>query len=830
MKQLFNVKYVVAIGYLLLFLIAILGLVLMYQEFLDFSEINLKKNERSELIIVGNTLSILYDAENDKSLFNKQLADTYHKKYGSILPIVFNNLDSLKKLTDDTLRITKLDTISTLLEQKKENLTEIIALLDSIEKAPTITRKTVYSTIPPKLNEDIRQYIAEKSQPSVEKGQKDTVIVKKKRKSFLGRLKNVFNAEESADSTIIVNQTSVIESKEFVPVIDTVVNMIRYYERINLERQKKLQYILMNRQMEMGKTNSNLTSRIDDLLKSIEKEELERAIFVLNYKNKAIQSAKRVIFIAAILLLTIGFIFGLLYLRDMIKKQRYRMQLEASNAKINELLTVREKMMYSISHDIKAPLSSILGYIELMHPDIATDKKTLYLDNMKESSEHVLQLVTNLLDYHKLESKKWVLKAINFNLYDLVKNTTNSFAPIATKKKLNWTYKCTIPEDFICHGDPFVLRQIISNLLSNAVKFTFSGGITISAKIVQQKDDFQFDFFVIDTGIGISEKQQKVIFNEFEQLKEDGTEFVEGSGLGLMITKSLITQMDGKLKLKSEKGQGSVFSFTIPLRKGAEKQVNIERIDSIYVDLSDISILVIDDDPLQLKMTEEILLQKKANVTTVSNPSNVLNILTKKQFDILFVDIQMPEINGFELVAQIRDSEIENCKTLPIIALSAKSDIAESAINQSGFTAFLTKPFTMKQLLETIAQKLNRDIEKTDDISQKSESSVERLIDFVREDIQVSREIIESFVENTAPDIQALHKEIEIHNWREAEKPAHKMLPLIKMIGDKECVRILLKLEAQTAISHKESENLLASLQHYIDEAKTFLANNPKTQ
>lgn len=827
MKRLFNIKYVVVISYIILFLIAIWGLSLLYQKFLDFSEVNSFEKERSELMLVGNTLSMLYDVENDKSLFNKDLSAIYYDKYDAVMPKVFANLDSLKELSSDIVRIAKLDTIGVLLNEKRQNLIEITTLLDSIEKAPRVTRSIVHSTVPRSLNKDIRQYLSEKNQsPFQSKQEEDSVIVKKKQKGFLGRLKDVFNPDESADSTIIINQTSFIQSKEFIPVVDTVINMVRYFEKLDLQRQKQLQVILMNRQAEMGKTNSSLTNRIDELLKSIEKEELGKTLFILDYKNKSINSAKRVLFIAAILLIVIAFVFGAIFIRDMLRKQRYRMQLEASNAKINELLRIREKMMYAISHDIKSPLNSILGYIELMNPHAASQETALYLDNMKQSGQHVLQLVTNLLDYHKLESKKWVLKELNYNLFDLLKNITNSFTPIAKEKGLRCNCKNVIPEGFVCYGDPFVLRQIISNLLSNAIKFTFSGQITTLAKLSEHNDMWQFDFSVIDTGIGISEAQKKLIFKEFGQLKEDGTELIEGSGLGLVITKSLIEELGGTLHLKSEKGTGSIFSFTIPLKKEIDEKMDRDVSSLAQFDLSGVSVLVIDDDELQLQMTEEMLLQKRADVTTTSHPENVLNMLASKLFDLLFIDIQMPDINGFELVSRIRESAVENSKTIPIIALSAKSDVEESDMQHSGFTAFLAKPFSMSQLFDSIAAVLNLEHKVVQPEMKNNTPTIRNLIEYVKEDVDASREIIVSFAQNSEKEIHLLREQIEQHRWADAAKTAHKMLPLIKMIGDDEAVFVLSKLEIKSAVSSQEITELFVSLQGYLDEAYAFLTNN----
>lgn len=813
-------KYIVIVGYILVMVVMVVGITSIYNNLVEFSEKKVRDENLSELIIVGNTISKLYDIESSQGLFNYEGAKIYFHKYDSVQPLIYANLDTLKSLSREKDREIKLDSIKLLIQQKNENLQKIVVLLDSIEKSPRITRETTSRMVPKKLNTEIADYLEKKKlKPSFAQSKTDTTVIRKEQKGFFARVRDVFAGGE-ADSTVVIEKQSMWQEKDFKLVVDTLVNMIRYAERVNLDNQRKFQYLLLERQTDMSNTNSLLTMRIDELLKGIEKEELDKSIRLLEDKNVTLQKSQRTMSGVSWLALCIALVFGFLFLFAFNRSQKYRRKLEESNERIQNLLKSREKLMLSISHDIKAPMSSILGYIELMSPNVMDAKKKAYLGNMKNSSEHVLQLVMNLLDYHKLESGAWTHKKMNFNVAELVNNTCESFRPLAAGKKLQYEVNNTVSPDLISYGDPYMIRQVMSNLLSNAIKYTPKGKVAVEIEVLQKNDALTLKFSVKDTGKGIDKKDQEIIFHEFEQLASSAAEAkMEGSGLGLAITKALVQEMQGTIKVYSQKEKGSEFVVIIPLQKSIQtSQMEIATLDNPF-NAEGLNVLLVDDDPIQLTMASEMLQRKNIGVVTENNPENVLNILRTQTFDMAFIDVQMPYMNGFTLVKSIRSSQLENIAQLPIIALSAKSDIRKEDVRNGGFTDFLMKPFTSVQLYDAIREHMNR--KGFEPISADTTTKgVAALISVVMDDKETSAEILKTFCDETSKNMLEMEQAFRANDKKTAGQLAHKIVPLIEMMGDEELSALLRKIEREDSLSAEERNRTLSSIKNHIMEAR----------
>lgn len=824
-----KIKYLVITGYLLLVSLMIVGLVSIYRNLVDFSEKRIRDQDVSELLIVSNTISKLYELESSQNLFDAASAETYFMQYDALLPKVHNQIDTLKKLTEDSARIVKLDSIELLLGLKKQNLSEVVVLLDSIQKAPRITRETTSTVVPRKLNTEISDYLQKYAvlRPDTT-AQVDTTVVYGNRRGFFSRVRDVFVAR--TDSVVMVERSITRPVEEFKALIDTVVNMVRYSERLDLENQKKLQYVLLQRQAAMAGTNASLTAQIDGLLKEIEKEELDKSLQLIYDKDKALSKSQRIMYIVSWLAVGIAVIFGILFFADINRSQRYRRQLEASNRRVTELLKSREQLMLAVSHDIKAPMSSILGYIELMQTEIPPDKKHLYLKNMKNSGEHVLQLIANLLDYHKLESGTMALKEVNVNLYDLTDTIINSFKPLAHQKQLNYVVNNRLRKDFIGYADPYLIRQIMSNVISNAVKYTFHGSVSVVVDETRKNGEPWIEFSVKDTGIGIDKADQQVVFEEFRQLNaRTDNHRVEGSGLGLAITRRLVDELGGNIALHSEKGRGSEFIIGFPFKAEQKNEENaVLLVQTQEYAINNVSVLVVDDDTVQLKMVSEMLLLKKVDVHTENNPENVMGILFSRQFDILFTDIQMPQMNGFELVRKIR--ELPHYKTVPIIALSAKSDVSETDLASAGFTGFLTKPFTSETLYAAVFNHVKGG--KTPSV-QPAETNgeaagVQALIHFVKDDKDAALQILGAFIKDTVQNRDKLAEAIDANNYAEKAHLAHKMLPLFKMTADTKLVSVLQKMENKQSILPEEGWKALKRINAALDDARKLHAGYRK--
>lgn len=817
-----KIKFTVIIGYILVVVVMAFALVTLYRNLVDYSNKRVSSEDFSELLIVGNTLSMLYEIESEQNLMNAENAGQYFIKYDSIAPKIKAHLDELKQVAEDTLRIAKLDSIALLVDQKRENLQEIAVLLDSISRAPRIVVERQSSYVPKRLNQEIADYLESKNLNSADANQSDTSIVVGTRRGFMERVRDVFVAR--TDSTVVIQKQSIVSEADLKLIVDTIVNKVRYSERLDLERQRQFQLALLQRQEMMGEANRMLTSRIDELLKGIEHEELEKSIWLLKEKEQTLASSQYTMFIAFCVAIFIAFFFALLFLVDINKSQRYRRQLEASNKRISDLLDAREKLMLTISHDIKAPMSSILGFVELM--DTHGDRKNEnYLSNMKSSGEHILELASALLDYHKLEEGNWQLKESNFNLHTLINNTASGFEPLATRKGLEYSIKNNLPEQLLVYGDLYMIRQIMNNIISNAVKYTSDGSVLVKAGLEAGDSPKRLVFSVTDTGKGIDDADQQLIFQEFRQLENPIGE--EGSGLGLAITKGFIEALKGTIRLNSRKGKGSEFIVEIPLQPAKEEELKkCTDKPEAEQDLEGISVLLVDDDPAQLTMTSEMLTKKKVKSMTEINPDKVLPLLQSTSFDIVLMDIQMPGTDGLMLVEKIRRLGGEQLKKMPVIGLSARSDISKEKMKTSGFTDFLTKPFTSDRLYSIVYRYVRGGGHVEDAFTHGEQSFEEKgpmaLIEFVSDDKETSIAILQSFIDETGESWDRLKKAFQKEDQKAIQGIAHKVLPLFRLMGNQSLISLMERLEKGEMLSEEDRSVVLDKIEDYLEEALTI--------
>lgn len=541
--------------------------------------------------------------------------------------------------------------------------------------------------------------------------------------------------------------------------------------------------------------------------------------------ENGISGSHKIMLIVSLISIIIALIFAILLFSVIAKSERCKKELEESNKFTSDLLNSRHKFTLTISHDIKAPVSSILGFIELLSEGIFSDlsKETIidYLNNMKSSASHVLQLVTTLLNYTKLQEGKWNFDNKDFELHELVEFTTKSFQPIAKGKYLDYHVDNQIQKNKIYNGDPYVLRMIIGNLISNAVKYTNRGEVKI---VVKEKEKDLIYISVSDTGIGIDVKDQVLIFKKYNKVEEQTAyeKNIERSGLGLAITRRLVIELKGKLDLISVKGVGSEFIIELPLKSVSEVTncAEITNHNDLHIQTKkDISVLVIEDDPIQLKMISEMIKNKGMNCVGASTSEMVLSELRKNRFDIIFADIHLETISGIDLIKDIKKIDSNILNEIPIIILSATSDLTKSSLISYGFTDFLAKPFNSVDLYKMINLYTNAGLITGKEEKQHSKG-IHSLIEYVKDDEKLSVEILESFINETVGSRNLLENSFQQNNYLSARQVSHKIYPLIKMIGDNQVISMVKIMESGNKLTKDMEMFILAELNRYIEEAE----------
>ena len=366
-----------------------------------------------------------------------------------------------------------------------------------------------------------------------------------------------------------------------------------------------------------------------------------------------------------------------------------------------EATRVRSDFLANMSHEIRTPMNGILGYIQLLGETDLTEEQIDFVNESKKSSESLLLLINDVLDFSKIESGKMILENISFDLHSLLEDVARLAASNAHKKgiEINSLVYSDVPQRIF--GDPSRLKQVFNNLAGNAVKFTEKGEVLLSAKkLSEDGEHLKILFEVADTGIGIPEKAQKSLFEAFIQADSSDTRKYGGTGLGLAIVKNIVEMMNSTIKLQSEVGKGSTFSFVLTCKKDS----NIEVLNQIKPEsIKDTSILVVDDNQTNLNIMRHYLESAECLVFEATSSEKALNLLENTEnIDLIIIDYFIPDKNGFELASIIKSNEkLQGIPLMMYTSVAKRGDC--SSLKEKGFIGYLTKPLKKDNLLKSVA-------------------------------------------------------------------------------------------------------------------------------
>ena len=427
----------------------------------------------------------------------------------------------------------------------------------------------------------------------------------------------------------------------------------------------------------------------------------------------------------------------------------------------------RQRLLLSISHDIRSPLNSIMGYVELLSSNPSPDKVARYTASMRYSSAHLMELLTNLLEYSRIETGKMTLDAAPFEVFPLFDQTLGMFVPSAERKGVSLVSDNRAEKGMYVKADAARIRQILINLLSNAVKFTDRGSVTLSA-VVRSGDGngapLRLEFAVSDTGCGIAPEEQKRIFDEFSRADTAGK---EGSGFGLAVVSRLVELLGGTLELDSRIGEGSVFRVSIPVLSVSVSEIPKPVPAEAPPRVAPRSILVVEDDPSQRAMLSEILKSAGHRVCCCDRLEQCVDKLA--DVDMVLTDIQLGGFSGYQLLSAIRSASEGWARRLPVIAVSASDRLEKES---DGFDAVLRKPFTQSELLKTIAGMPSPD----------PGYDLGELREMMNGDEEAVRTVVETFVSSTRDSLKLLEEYSASRDWPSLAKLAHRMLPMFRQL------------------------------------------------
>ncbi|WP_277131917.1 MULTISPECIES: ATP-binding response regulator [Bacteroides] len=630
---------------------------------------------------------------------------------------------------------------------------------------------------------------------------RDSLITTPKKKGFFKRLSEVF-VPSKQDSAVLVNTSLEIATDTILEPTSSKDSLQQKIRMATEEKRLQRRKTIRRTSTKYQRMNTQLTARMDTLIKQYEEEMTLRARQDAELQQEVRMRSARIIAGIAIGAVLLSAFFLILIMRDISRSNRYRRELEIANRRAEDLLVAREKLMLAITHDFKAPLGSIMGYTELLSRLTEDERQRFYLDNMKSSSEHLLKLVSDLLDFHRLDLNKAEVNRVTFNPSQLFDEIYVSFEPLTAAKGL--TLQCHVASELNGKyiSDPLRLRQIVNNLVSNAVKFTQKGEITLTATYESSK----LTIAIADTGKGMATEDRERIFQEFTRLS--GAQGEEGFGLGLSIVKKLVTLLEGKISVESTLGEGSCFTVVLPLypigesimesKPSSESEtMDMDEGAIVVPSMKVIRVLLIDDDKIQLSLTAAMLKQHGIDAVCCEQLEELIEQLRTSVFDVLLTDIQMPAINGFDLVKLLRTSNIPQAKTIPVIAVTARSEMDKAVLHEHGFAGCLHKPFTVKELLLTVNEgQLSADEAHITEDMGNTGINFSALTAYSEDDSEAACSIIQTFIEETQKNIERMQQALADKDTDGIAAMAHKLLPLLTLIGASEAIAPLKYLES----------------------------------
>ena len=679
-------------------------------------------------------------------------------------------------------------TMTSLLKEEQKNLKQLSDAMAGKSTSNYLQDKVK------SLNTGKDSIVVHSKAPQTHEAKKTTVEVMKTRRGFFRRLADAFKKEHAETLSIKQDSNRAIIDSITTPVnvaenVANILDQIDKKEKVATQDHKES----INKEMEDLKiVSTKLALRSAKQLSDVhqrERDSMQKAI------NKAMAARKQLLWqIGLLTLVTLLAIIVMIWFiwRDARKERIYRENLEAANEEIQRIMNQRERLLLTITHDIKAPAASISGFIDLMKEYVKEAQGIECLQNIKNSAAHLSRLVASLLDYHQLENGLMKVQPVSFSPTQLVKESVEGMRLRAEEKGLAISYEMSMgmkkeanqeneTDKELFLADAFRIRQILDNLVSNAIKYTDHGSVNIEARVSKIMGKLTLTMSVKDTGKGMTDEEKRKVFQAFTRLKS--AQGIEGTGLGLSITQELVSLLGGEILLRSTLGKGSNFIVTLPIEPAPkdDSQEDIKQTSDhqeakdsdnkkkALQEFANHKVLILDDDKLQLQLLQEMLRRIAGDswqVFACNHVIDALTILHNEQPALMLMDIEMPEMNGTEMITHI------NHTNMTVIAMTAHDTSIWEQLIKAGFDDCLFKPFSIEKLSAILG------------IDSEPQSHFDALLAFAEGDEEAAKEILNTVKQELAEHLKNLKEAMEEDSLSidKIGKAAHKLLPIASMM------------------------------------------------
>lgn len=709
------------------------------------------------------------------------------------ISLVYSNTKSIIAINEASREyIKKKDaadsTMTSLLKEEQKNLKQLSDAMAGKSTSNYLQDKVK------SLNTGKDSIVVHSKAPQTHEAKKTTVEVMKTRRGFFRRLADAFKKEHAETLSIKQDSNRAIIDSITTPVnvaenVANILDQIDKKEKVATQDHKES----INKEMEDLKiVSTKLALRSAKQLSDVhqrERDSMQKAI------NKAMAARKQLLWqIGLLTLVTFLAIIVMIWFiwRDARKERIYRENLEAANEEIQRIMNQRERLLLTITHDIKAPAASISGFIDLMKEYVTEAQGMECLQNIKNSAAHLSRLVASLLDYHQLENGLMKVQPVSFSPTQLVKESVEGMRLRAEEKGLAISYEMTMgmkkeanqeneTDKELFLADAFRIRQILDNLVSNAIKYTDHGSVNIEARVSKIMGKLTLTMSVKDTGKGMTDEEKRKVFQAFTRLKS--AQGIEGTGLGLSITQELVSLLGGEILLRSTLGKGSNFIVTLPIEPAPkdDSQEDIKQTSDhqeakdsdnkkkALQEFANHKVLILDDDKLQLQLLQEMLRRIAGDswqVFACNHVIDALTILHNEQPALMLMDIEMPEMNGTEMITHI------NHTNMTVIAMTAHDTSIWEQLIKAGFDDCLFKPFSIEKLSAILG------------IDSEPQSHFDALLAFAEGDEEAAKEILNTVKQELAEHLKNLKEAMEEDSLSidKIGKAAHKLLPIASMM------------------------------------------------